>query len=265
MTFSAGFSDKGDASMTRIFGLTMTALLVVAGSASLRADEGNSPQAVIDKALNSMGGEALVSKYKASTWKSKGTFHGMGDQAMVYTADSALELPDKMKMHVEGEFNDQKFSMTNVINGDKSWMKMTDQAMEANDDQRSAAKEGMYVRWVTSLVPLKDKSFTLTSLPQIQIDGKPAVGVKVASKGHPDVSLYFDKDSGLLVRSIARLKNEQGQDMDQETDYANYKDIQGVKQPTKLSVKRDGKLYVQQDNTDIKLMEKLDDKTFSEP
>jgi broad specificity phosphatase PhoE len=58
---------------------------------------------------------------------------------------------------------------------------------------------------VSRLLPLlEDKKFELTSLPEATVLGKPAVGVNVRAKGKPDVKLYFDKQSSLLVKTEYR-------------------------------------------------------------
>jgi hypothetical protein len=232
----------------------------------LRAeDSGAAPSAVIDKAIQATGGEALLSKYKAATWKSKGTFYGMG-QPIPYTAEWTIQWPDKSKATISGEFNDQKFAMTNVYNHDKAWMKMNEQAMEMDGDHLAAAKDEMHARRVSHLLELKDPGYKLSALPEAKVDGKAAVGVKVSSAGHRDVSLYFDKDSGLLVKSEMRIKNpDTSEEANQETFYSDYKDIQGAKEPMKITVKRDGKVFTEGENSDMKLLEQLDDKVFAEP
>src|SRR5262249_46855062 len=66
---------------------------------------------------------------------------------------------------------------------------------------RASMERSLYVDRVTSLVPLlKDKSFTLKALGESKVEDRPALGVQVSSTGHPDVSLYFDRDNGLLVK-----------------------------------------------------------------
>jgi hypothetical protein len=128
-------------------------------------------------------------------------------------------------------------------------------------------KEEIYAAWVADLVALKEKMFTLSSLGETNVDGKPAVGVKVSSKGHRDINLYFDKETGLLAKSETRVKDEMlgGQEVGQETFYSDYKEVQGVKVAMKAVIKRDGKLYVEADTTEYIPAEKLDDNLFLKP
>jgi hypothetical protein len=89
----------------------------------------------------------------------------------------------------------------------------------------------------------------------------------VSHQGHRDVSLYFDKETGLLVKSVQTVKAQElgGQEVKQEFFQKDYKEVGGVKVPTKHVFLRDGKKYVEAEGTEIKLLEKLDDGTFGKP
>src|SRR5207245_5152124 len=110
--------------------------------------------------------------------------------------------------------------------------------------------ESHCVGWVSSLLPLKGKAFTLTALDETKVDGKPASGIKIAYKGHGDVSLWFDKDSGLLVKSAQRLKSAQqgGKEVLHEGCFSNYQAVQGVQIAMKIVVHQHGKKLVEAEN-----------------
>ena len=58
-----------------------------------------------------------------------------------------------------------------------------------------------HVDRVTELADLlTDKGFTFASLADAQVEGRPVQGFKVSCKDRPDVSLFFDKETGLLVK-----------------------------------------------------------------
>jgi hypothetical protein len=46
---------------------------------------------------------------------------------------------------------------------------------------------------------------TLTALPEENVEGRPAAGVKAACRGQPDVSIWFDKQTGLPVKTAYRV------------------------------------------------------------
>jgi len=57
------------------------------------------------------------------------------------------------------------------------------------------------------------------------------------TKGHPPVKLYFEKDSGLLVRMVHYTDTALGLNPTQ-VDFADYRDIGGVKTPTRWTIAR---------------------------
>ena len=238
--------------------------LVLAAAATSRADDA-AVKAVVDKALKAHGGEATLAKLPASTVTFKGTIHTMG-QKVPFTGQVSSQAADKLKIDIEVEAGGQKVRIVNVINGDKGWTKFGEDVKELGKDELTEALEKTHSGWVTTLAPLKNKELTLAPLGEIKVDDKPAVGIKVTSKGKRDVDLYFDKESGLLVKSETHVKDEgSGQEVTEESFYGDYKEVQGTKQSKKITVKREGKLYVEGEVTDHHLAERLDDNTFAKP
>jgi hypothetical protein len=230
--------------------------LVLAFSGALRAEE---PKEIIDKAIKAAGGEEKLAKFKAHTWSAKGTYYGAGD-GMPYTAEYAVQFPDKIRVEIKNVF-------TLVLNGDKGWMKMGDDSNEMDAEQLAEQKEVHHAGYVTTLLPLKGKGYALAPLGDVKIAGRPAVGIKVSSKNHRDVNLYFDKETNLLVKGEWTVKamEEGGKEVAQETLYSDYKDVDGAKVPMKVALNRDGKKYVESENSDVKVAEKLDDSLFGKP
>jgi len=238
--------------------LAASLALVVAGPG--RADDRSAAMAIIDKAIKAGGGEANLAKFNAQTWTEKGTYYGMGN-GLPYTGQYAMQRPDKFSMTIEGAFKI-------VLNGDKGWMKSGDgDTMEMSKEQLAEQKEEQFAGWVASLLPLKEKGYTLTPLAEIKVDSRPAVGVKVAHEGHRDVKLYFDKEKGLLVKSEGTVKDleQGGKEVNQEAFYSNFKEVEGAQIPMKIVIKRDGKQFVEAENFDVKPASKLDDKVFAKP
>jgi hypothetical protein len=238
--------------------------LVLAGTTAARADDAADARALVDKAIKAHGGAEAIAKVPAITVKFKGTVHTMG-MGLPFVGEVVTQGNDRSKLDIEVEVMGQKFRFVSVLNADKGWIKMGDTTNEMDKDQLDEAKEQARTGWVATLVPLKDKQFTLATTGEIEIGKRPALGVKVSSKGHRDVDLYFDKETGLLVKTEARAKDEGGKEVTNETFYADYKDVQGVKQAMKVTVKRDGTLYVEGEVSEYQLGESLDASVFAKP
>ena len=223
------------------------------------ADDKADARVIIDRAIMAQGGAAKLSKLSAHSWSEKGTYYGQG-KGQPYTGKFAVQLPSQFRMEIEGLF-------TIVVDGDKGWVKAGGETKEMTKEQLTAQKENMYGGWVTTLLPLQDKAFTLTPLAEIKIDNRPAVGVKVAHKDHGDVTLYFDKGTGLPAKSVqsGRSEEQQGKRVQHERYYADFREIKGIKIPMKIVLKQDGKIFVESEMVDVQLAEKLDAKVFAKP
>jgi outer membrane lipoprotein-sorting protein len=231
-------------------------LLVLSGAS--RAEEKN-VRPIIEKAIQAAGGEKQLAKYQAMTFKEKGTYYGEGTP-QPYTGKYAVQFPDQFRMEIVGVF-------TMVIDGNKGWMVMGGNTQEMNKEQLAEQKESQYTGWVTTLLPLqKDKTFQLSPLGESKVGDRTVVGIQVSHPGHPDVKLYFDKDSGLMAKCVYHVKSWMtGKEMEFVSTYERYKQFDDVKFPTKMEMKRDGKQYVEAEVEDVKPLEKPDASLFAKP
>lgn len=244
--------------MRKLLGLGLVAVVAVAAAGECRADDADARK-IADQAIQAAGGEANLARHKAATWKGKGNFYGFGD-GVPYTGEWCIQGDDQFKMDIAGTF-------VLVVNRNQGWIVEQGTPRELTKDEMAEQKESMYASAVIHRLPLKQRGITLTSLGEEKVGERPAVGVKVASAGHRDISLYFDKDTHLVVKAAFKVKaREQGdKEVLQETYFSDYKDVDGIKMAMKEVIKRDGKNYVDGESFDVQLPEKLDDKVFSKP
>lgn len=238
---------------------------VLAVTVSARADDAADARKLIEKAVKAHGGQEKLDKFAGATAKLKGTFYGQGD-GLAMTAEVSAEGTDKQRIDIEIEAGGQKIPIVIVVAGDKGWTKIAKDTKEFDKDELAEAKEQAFAAWVATLAPLKDKQFTFATTGEIKVENRPALGVKVSSKGHRDVDLYFDKETGMLVKTETRVKDDAtGQEVSEESFPSEYKDVQGTKQAMKFLTKRDGKKFIEGDVTSVELFEKLDANTFTKP
>ena len=254
--------------MRRTLGLTLAAGLLLFVPALARAEDDAATKAIVEKAIKAHGGQDKLTNFLGSTSTLKGKVHVMG-MDLDYTMEFWVQLPAKLKYNLEFEVMGQKLKMVQVIAGDKGWMtNPADNAvMDLNKEFMDEAKEQMYHRLVHTLAPLTGKEFTLSPLGDNKVGDRPVVGIKVSHKGHRDVNLFFDKETHVLLKAEAQVKDLMagGNEVLQETIYSNYKDVDGIKVATKLVIKRDGKEFVDGETSDVKVHEKLDDSIFVKP
>jgi hypothetical protein len=250
--------------MRKLFatGVAVGLFLVLTGF--VRAQE-DTTQAIIDKAIKAHGGLDKLGKFKAAQSKGKGTLSILGNETAI-TTETAFQWPDKMKNVSQLEIMGQAITQTLVINGDKCWLKINDMDIDLPEQLLKSIKEGAYVEKIGGLVFLKDKNLKFAPLGEMKIEDKDAVGLRVSSEGHPDVSMYFDKESGLLLQTENRMLDPMSmQEVTQKRTMKEYKDHDGVKRPSKLYIERDGKKFLELEITEVKVVEKLDDNEFQKP
>src|SRR5262245_40202075 len=172
--------------------------LMVAG----RALAEDTPKAILDRAIKAHGADKFE-KLKAAQTSGKGTVDVAG-MTLSFTSEGSAQLPDKFKSILHMDIGGMKITQVQTMNGDKITLSVNGMAQNITDELRKIFKEQDYADLVSTLLPLKDKGFELALAGEANVDGKPAVGIKVKSKDKPDITLYFDKKTDLLVKSEHR-------------------------------------------------------------
>lgn len=242
----------------------LAAAWMLAAANSIHAEDA-AAKAVLDKAVKALGGEAKLTKAETYIRKAKGTITFNGNDSSV-TLESTIQGLDRARNDFEGQFGDNKVKGTAVLNGDKGWRKFNDNLMELDANALANEKRGLYLLVVPArIVPIFGKGFQYASDGEEKIDKKAAVKVKITAPDGKDFTISFDKESGLPVKVVARVAGIQGQEFTQETIYSDYKDVDGIKRPMKVSAKRDGQSFMEQEVNEFKVLDKVDPKTFEKP
>ena len=246
-----------------LFPLAALCLLAAVG----RADDAADAKAIVEKGLTATGRKP-TDKDTAQTWKDKGVFTAMGAK-MDYSADWAFQGPDKYRFALTGKFGDLHLNLIVVTAGEKVWGSEGGKTEELTGEKREYTLNEVYQLWVGTLYPLlTEKGFTLATAPGKDVAGKPANGVKVTHDKRRPITLYFDKASGLLVKSETVVTDEfqKWKEVSDEAYFEEYKDVGGGRKAfTKLRVVRDGKPLIESTMSDHKTAEKLDPKLFEKP
>jgi hypothetical protein len=237
--------------------------LVLGAAAAGRADDAKS---IVAKGLKACGWDKEKSPYM--TWKDSGKFSG-GGMEMTYSGDWAVQLPDKYRFAIKVKFGEMSIDFTHVLNGDKAFESAAGMTQDVEGEKLKYTKNQVFSMWVQSLAPLlTDPAFKLKDVPGKDEGGKPTAGVQVDREGKPPMTLYFDKASGLLVRTDLKTINEFDgwKECTDESHLSDWKDVgNGVKAFHKLKIVRDGKTMIESDMSDFKRPEKLDAKLFEKP
>jgi len=247
--------------MRMLTGLCLLVYGVFLGTNSAQA--GDDARAIIAQAIKASGGVENLKKHQSTTWTEKGTYRGMGE-GQPYVGKLAAQFPGQFRMQVLAGGMEV---FTIVMNGDKGWIKAGGEVRELSKDELKKQQDDFKVGMISSLLPLEDKAFTLTIIDSIPLGekGALAMGVKVTRKDYPEVKLYFDKVSYLLVKSeFKAFSSEKSKIVLAEFFFSNHKLIDGAQVPTRIAISHDGKTYVETDIHDLKTG-KLTDEVFAAP
>jgi len=186
------------------------------------------------------------------------------DKAMPFKDEWAAQLPDRFRANIDLGGGQERISSIVVVNGDKGWQNTGGATAELPKERVDELKEEAFVSFLTTLVPLKKDNVDLGVVPDANVNGQPASGIKATVRGHGEVDLYFDKRSGLLTK-VERKQREFGRTITKEIVFADHRDFQGAKLPTKQTELNDGKKFMEVTVGTYKFPGKIEDSVFAKP
>jgi hypothetical protein len=247
------------------FPVLLAAGLLAGWNSPARAQD--DARAVIARAIEASGGAARLNQLATQQAKARGTVFPDDKTTIPFTAETFVQLPGQFKNVMTLDVQGKKLTLVQVLDGNQGWVSLDGKTTPLDEQMLAETKERLYADRLSRLTDLlKEGDFQLALLPDVAVNGQPAIGVKVVSKGHKDVSLYFDKATGLLVKSTRQaLNTNQKKEVLQEEFYSDFKEIAGLKRPTKILVQQDGRKFMEGELLDVKPVDKFPEGTFARP
>jgi hypothetical protein len=191
------------------------------------------PRKVIERALEAQGGVALLKRsWQARQTREKGIlFLPRPDGAILklpFTTEQRFDESGREWGRARINSPELKFDMTMAFNGKKGWLKANDVLKERTQHQSDSIRVNTYRVRVERLISLlDDPAFIFKATGEERINGRPALGVRVSRKGRPDVLLYFDKATHLLVKSSGIYKEPDlgGKELQREIYFLDYREV----------------------------------------
>lgn len=222
--------------------------------------------AVLDKAVEAVGGREKLREVKAATWQSKGkiTLDG-GDND--FTSKVAVCGLHQYRQEFAGTFGGDEVKGVTVVDGDQGWRRFNGDTSELDKDGVANERRSLYLQ-VAAVDPLvlKSELFKVESAGEEKVGDKPATVLKVTGPDGKDFTESFDKETGLPVRQVAKVTGWDGGEFTQDVTFSHFKDFDGVKKAAHVEMKRDGNKFITYDLTEFKpLTDNLPAERFAEP
>jgi hypothetical protein len=207
---------------------------------------------------------ADLKKLRTHTMKAKGVSKA-GPTPTPAVHEMSGVWPGKTKMTWEFGEGGTKNGSTLCAADDRGWkagLKMPgiDLTIEELNDFRADA----YAIWMTTLLPLSDAANRLVTVPEADVGGRPAVGLKVSKRPWPDITMHFDKET-LALRRMAYVTRDAGVLAAREMLFDGHKVFGGVRLPTKQTLlinKREALVWTEMEYA---FPDKIDPKVFEKP
>lgn len=223
-------------------------------------------RAIIEKAIEASGGARELEKFTAFHARYEGNSY-FGAAKVPCRLESFLQWPKQLRTNLDCESADRKkFLLVQVIDGEQAWRSENGQTQQAQGPTLAELRESFYFQRIETLRPLVEKAqFTYTATGERAVNDHAAVGVKVSSPGHRDITLYFDNHSYLLVKSEHWLPDLTGREVFRESVYGDFGDVAGVKQSRSMEIFQDRKKVLEMRLVELTFPDRIDARVFSRP
>ncbi len=187
---------------------------------------------VFDKYLTASGGADAIQKISSRV--EKGTLTAFGGQH--FPVDVYSKTPDKRisVMHLPGGESVTGFD------GHSGWLSVPGRPPHImNAEENAAARMDADLHFP---VDVKTQSRIWVVAPGEKIDGHDTAQAVGRTESQPPLRLYFDSQSGLLLRLVRYSETPLGR-LPTQIDYSDYRDADGVKLPYRWSLARPGNRF----------------------
>jgi len=226
---------------------------------------------LIDRALKAHGGAERLAQPRAYTVVVEMTARSRrAPSGVSSTATHSFQPPNQYRLEEDALRGGRPSKYVEVYNGNRGWTKRDGvlQPMAAKTAaQPPDVQQGFGYKFVLCL---RDRKSTAAALGALKVGTTAAFGVKVTrpiGRGSEERRLYFDTETGLLLKSELHARLSTGGELASEQTWADWKLIDGIAVPHRVTnaIRDAGSTVHERVFTDFKFADKLDPKLFDRP
>ena len=179
---------------------------------------------VLDKYLQAIGGASELAKL--TSFIAKGTYEGYDTLSAKVPIEIFANAPNQLTAIVHAQNGD---SVT-TYDGNRGWIAAADKLMRVlpltGGDLDGARLDAL----LSFPARIKQDVQWRTGFPSVSIEDRPVQVIQNVARGDTGAKLYFDSQSGLLVRQVRYVDTAVGV-IPTHIDYSDYRTVAGVKIP----------------------------------
>lgn len=221
---------------------------------------------IIKKAVEAHGGNERLSRLTCFSSKDQGVIYSLGGGPISCTCENSYQFPLKRRYTMTLQVGSHKEYVTRVLNGADAWEMQNGVVRIMSPKEVQEFSENCHFLDVTRLVPLLDDArYRLSNLGEKEVHGRVVTQVRVGSDGHKNITLMFDKASGLLVGTSEVTARADGTEYRADSWRASFRNFDGLTYPDKFKVLRDGRDYLEMRIERLSFPNKMDPAHFEKP
>jgi hypothetical protein len=219
--------------------------------------------ATLAQAIAAHGGATAIERTRTGKITAHGATMDSLGLPFPMTVEEYFQAPHHLKRLETSKHFDGKNHTIGVLAPDgKRWHRSPDGSVEVI--AADTTEEQCLLAFLLELLRLKEDKVPLTPLPVEEVLGRPALAFQPVLGESVQPSLYFDRETKLCVK-IKRKLTDGEKTAVLELLLTNYRDIDGVQVPMKITTLLDGirKQEIQLDK--VEFLDRLPDDTFRAP
>jgi hypothetical protein len=246
--------------------LSVLAAGLMLGAGAGNADEQADVKALLDKAIKAMGGQAKLAKLGAAAVKAKLTGSPDGKD-IILDLDGIWQGMSQYRIDADVQEGGNNFKVLLVFNSDKGWIKRdNNNPKDVPEGALPFIQNIFYAGRMPQLLPaLSDQPYQLALLGEVMVGTQAAMGLSISHNDRKDVRLFFDKNTGLPIKSeVIVSEPKTNKEITVDVRYSDYKDFDGLKLCATVMATLDNREF-KLELSEIKGVDKVDDSRFDRP
>jgi hypothetical protein len=230
-------------------------------------DERHELEQAVQKVLEAAGGESKLALVRGLTARTEVVMHDPWG-THIALRDTAMEWPDRHRFVFTSAEN-ERIQQFQLLNGTEGWFRDPRGLRPMRSEQLKEALETTYLARFSFLpIALRDPDLELTLVGETTVEDQTAFGIQVVHPRFRELVLYFDRETGLLVRrdSYPVERTGSGRVYSMQTFYSDHRTVDGITVPFQARFLQGNARMAETDIRELRFhTEPLPDRLFTPP